>query len=208
MFKLLGVILLLNFLDVISGHGMMMDPVGRGSRWRVDGSDPKNYNDMENFCGGAGVQWNQNGGRCGFCGDSFSAPQPRDHELGGTFGQGVIVKTYSEGAAISVTARLTANHKGYFVFRICNLDNGPESDACFEHNHVMTEGGEVYTLPSYDSKDFVITLYLPRDLKCNHCVLQWTYITANSWGTCNDGSQAAGCGPQENFRTCSDITIR
>lgn len=29
----------------------------------------------------------------------------------------------------------------------------------------------------------------------------------NNWGQCPDGSGALGCGPQESFRGCSDITI-
>ena len=37
--------------------------------------------------------------------------------------------------------------------------------------------------------------------------LQWTYDTANSWGTCRNGTDAMGCGPQETFRACSDIKI-
>lgn len=34
------------------------------------------------------------GRQCGMCGDGFSNPTPRAHELGGRFGQGVIVKSY------------------------------------------------------------------------------------------------------------------
>lgn len=30
---------------------------------------------------------------------------------------------------------------------------------------------------------------------------------ANSWGFCGNGTGALGCGPQEHFRTCSDIRI-
>lgn len=36
-----------------------------------------------------------NGGRCGLCGDNFADATPRAHELGGRFGQGVIVKRFS-----------------------------------------------------------------------------------------------------------------
>ena len=31
---------------------------------------------------------------CGICGDPLCQPQPRDHETGGRFSPGVIVKTY------------------------------------------------------------------------------------------------------------------
>lgn len=39
----------------VFGHGMLMDPVGRGSRWRYDKTAPKNYDDNANFCGGGAV---------------------------------------------------------------------------------------------------------------------------------------------------------
>lgn len=169
-------LLLTLFVNEISGHGMMMDPVNRASRWRVDGSTPRDYNDMEGFCGGFNVQWGQNGGKCGLCGDNYADARPRSHELGGRFGQGVIVKTYRQGQAISVKIKLTANHKGYFYFRICNLDREAESDACFERYNVMTSAGLNWPLNSNESKDYDVQLQLPSNLSCNHCVLQWTYV--------------------------------
>lgn len=46
-------------------------------------------------------------------------------------------------------------------------------------------------------------------MTCTQCVLQWRYIAANSWGgPCPDGSrEGLGCGPQEQFRACSDVAI-
>lgn len=46
------VILVVLSLDLVAGHGMVMSPVARGSRWRLDTSAPINYNDNGNFCGG------------------------------------------------------------------------------------------------------------------------------------------------------------
>lgn len=204
----LTILVLVNLFNGISGHGMLMDPVNRGSRWRVDGSEPRNYDDNSNYCGGAFVQHQTHGGRCGWCGDNWGDSTPRRHELGGQFGQGVIVKTYSRGSVISVTARLTQNHKGYFYFRVCSLDQGAENEGCFERYRAnMPNGAETYPLPSDESRDYTLSIQLPHDLSCNHCVLQWTYVAGNNWGVCPDGSQGAGCGPQEHFRTCSDIRI-
>lgn len=39
------------------GHGMVMDPVNRASRWRVDPSAPADYTDNEGFCGGYAVSF-------------------------------------------------------------------------------------------------------------------------------------------------------
>lgn len=49
---------------------------------------------------------------------------------------------------------------------------------------------------------------LPPGLTCSQCVLQWRYTAANNWGMCANGTGAVGCGPQEEFRACSDISIQ
>ena len=48
---------------------------------------------------------------------------------------------------------------------------------------------------------------LPKNLTCKQCVLRWHYRAGNNWGICPNGTGAMGCGNQETFRTCSDITI-
>lgn len=208
-FKLVAALLLLSLIDEISGHGYLWDPVNRASRWRTDRSAPINYNDNGMWCGGYGVQWGSNGGKCGLCGDNYADPTPRANEIGGTFGQGTITKSYKAGTVINVIVRLTANHKGYYYFRICNLDVERESEACFERYKVLTaSGASTYPLDSTAAKDYIVALQLPPNLSCNHCVLQWTYVAGNNWGYCDDGTGGRlGCGPQEHFRTCSDIQI-
>lgn len=175
--KIFLAVLLANLVDEISGHGMVMKPVNRASRWKVDGSNPKDYDDMQGFCGGFNVQWNQNSGKCGLCGDNFSDLRPRAHELGGKFGAGVIMESYKQGSTVPVTVKITANHKGYFYFQICNLDVEPESDACFERNKIPTTQGATWPLTSNESKEYIVDLKLPSNLYCNRCVLQWTYVT-------------------------------
>lgn len=49
---------------------------------------------------------------------------------------------------------------------------------------------------------------LPPGLTCSQCVLQWRYIAGNSWGICANGTGAVGCGDQEEFRGCADISIQ
>ena len=53
-FQLVGVLFLLE-LDLVQGHGRLMNPVSRSSRWRFNESAVANYNDNEGFCGGYGV---------------------------------------------------------------------------------------------------------------------------------------------------------
>ena len=38
-------------LDLVHGHGRMMDPPSRNAMWRFGYPNPVNYNDNEVFCG-------------------------------------------------------------------------------------------------------------------------------------------------------------
>ena len=66
----------------------------------------------------------------------FCLLQPRAHEHGGRYGQGVIVRTYKTNAAVEIGVELTANHQGYFEFRLCahNFGTTPETDDCFNRH--------------------------------------------------------------------------
>lgn len=203
-----SVAIVLAILGCVAAHGTVHDPVARQTRWRYDSQAPANFDDVGLWCGGFQTQWNQNGGRCGVCGDNFADRQPRAHELGGTFGQGVIVRNYQAGNVINVNVQVTANHRGHFVFELCNLDRSGETDACFEQNRLRLASGEDrFVLPHPNPDWFNVALRLPAGLRCQHCVLRWTYIVGNNWGQCADGSGALGCGPQEHFRSCSDIRV-
>merc|ERR1711872_1101739 len=59
------------YLNHVDGHGMITDPPARNAMWRYGYTNPVNYNDNELYCGGFSVQWNQNDGKCGVCGDNF-----------------------------------------------------------------------------------------------------------------------------------------
>lgn len=117
---------------------------------------------------------------------------------------------YQKGQKIDVVARLTTNHRGYFKFQICPLTNPKEleTEECFNRYPLKLENGsDRYVLQSHESKDYTMSLFLPNGLTCEHCVLRWEYVAANNWGICEDGSGKLGCGPQETFKTCSDISI-
>ena len=43
------------------------------------------------------VQYEQNGGKCGVCGDNYALEPPRPHEAGGEFANGVITRRYAPG---------------------------------------------------------------------------------------------------------------
>jgi hypothetical protein len=47
--------IVLNSFEPCYGHGYVLDPVARGSRWRFNTSALPNYDDNSLFCGGFNV---------------------------------------------------------------------------------------------------------------------------------------------------------
>ncbi|OXA54698.1 hypothetical protein Fcan01_10849 [Folsomia candida] len=186
----------------VSGHGRMMDPPNRSSLWRLaeyeSYNPPINYDDNQLFCGGFVLQYQHNGGKCGECGDPYNSTRPRDNEHGGLYGQGIITKTYRKGQEITISVEITATHMGYFEFRICNMDrnHGPENEACLNQNLLELSNG----IPNIPTRYPIPT----NGLGWHHVKAR---LPSNSWGECEDGSYAVGCGNQETFRGCSDIAI-
>lgn len=43
------------------------------------------------------MQWVQNQGECGVCGDAYHVAEPRPHEAGGEYAKGTIVRHYTVG---------------------------------------------------------------------------------------------------------------
>ncbi|XP_047475549.1 uncharacterized protein LOC125029613 isoform X1 [Penaeus chinensis] len=205
-----GLTLLYAAVGVI-GHGRLMYPPSRSSAWRLGFDTPENFNDNELFCGGFGIQYGQNDGKCGVCGDNWADPQPRDNEAGGLYGTGLITANFTKGQVITVEIDLTTSHIGHFEFRLC-VNNAPDkiiTDECLdEHLLQLADGsGPFFTVPDFNEAYFYIDMKLPDDVECFQCVLQWHYQTGNSWGDCGNGTSALGCGDQEVFRGCSDIGI-
>ncbi|XP_055551322.1 uncharacterized protein LOC129733826 isoform X2 [Wyeomyia smithii] len=199
--------------SVVLGHGRLMEPPARNAMWRFGFPNPVNYNDNELFCGGYAVQWEQNQGNCGVCGDAYNLRIPRPHEAGGEYGKGIISRRYFAGQEIDVEIELTANHMGRFELFLCP-NNNPYYEAtqeCFDRYPLFLTGtNEVrYTIPPEAGKKeiFRYRVKLPRFVTCTQCVLQWTYYTGNMWGRCDNGTEAVGCGKPETFRNCADISI-
>ena len=66
--------------------------------------------------------------------------QPRPNEAGGMFGNGIIVRKYEVNQVIKVRIELTANHMGYFEFRVCpnNALKKPASQMCLD-KHILKQ---------------------------------------------------------------------
>ena len=88
--------------SAIDAHGMLMVPPARTSAWREFGKNkfPEEYTDNQMFCGGINVQWKQNEGKCGICGEDWALPKL--WEKGGVNYRGTSVRNYTQGQTIDV----------------------------------------------------------------------------------------------------------
>ncbi|XP_076824802.1 uncharacterized protein LOC143470513 isoform X1 [Clavelina lepadiformis] len=209
-----------SFFANVDGHGRLLNPPSRASMFRFKLSDPHllpyrdiikaNYNDMGLNCGGRYTQI-QNKGKCGICGDPYNAVT-KPHEAGGKFALGIITRKYVAGDIINVTVEITAEHKGYFEFRLCPWNDVREAvtQECL-NKHILSyaNGNTKFYLPNDPAKArglHDLKLKLPDDVTCKQCLLQWRYRTGNSWGSEN-GRGGLGLGQQEEFYGCSDVAI-
>ena len=124
----------LALVNVIWGHGRLMDPPGRGTMWRFQTTNPllqgytfiPNYTDNGNNCGGLTHQVNQgtdnmlfpeSSGNCGVCGDAYDEAEPRRHEDGGVYGKKIVSAVYAPGQTIKTKG---TDHIKIIIYRIIN----------------------------------------------------------------------------------------
>ncbi|XP_005092248.1 uncharacterized protein LOC101851710 [Aplysia californica] len=192
----------------VRGHGRLIEPPSRSSMWRYRFDNPVNYDDNQLYCGGYDHQWRVNQGRCGVCGDPYDGP--RENEAGGTFANGIIVRQYQEGDIINVKVQLTKSHLGWFEFRLCpnNNVNRAVTQECLDSNLLESPNGFTrYNVRSWDAMVHSLKVRLPRGVTCTQCVLQWKYNAGNNVDCDSNGNCCKGCGPQEQFYGCADVSI-
>lgn len=116
--------------------------------------------------------------------------QPRVHETGGMYGNGVIVRRYRTGSVIPVRVELTANHHGYFEFRTCAMTyrDREVTQECLDQHLLRAENGSTRYYPGPGNRVFEGYYKLPEGLTCAQCVFQWRYIAGNNWGDCGNGT--------------------
>ncbi|KAK7476987.1 hypothetical protein BaRGS_00031763, partial [Batillaria attramentaria] len=208
---LVTVVVMLMMFGRTSGHGRLVEPPSRSSMWRFGFKTPVNDDDNGLNCGGSGVQYSRNQGKCGVCGDPWNEPVPRENEAGGRYGNGIITRTYTPGQVMDVRVDITANHKGWFEFRLCphNDPSTPITQQCLDQYLLQMADGSGTRYQLGGQTGYVdLKLKLPAGLTCSQCVLQWKYHGGNNWGFDRDtGRSCLGCGDQEEFYGCSDIAI-
>lgn len=127
-------------------------------------------------------QFERHRGQCGVCGDPWQGP--REHEAGGKYARGLVAKQYKTGAFINVTVELTSNHKGYFEFRLCPVNDPHKkaTHACLDKHLLNIVGhGTRYFITRGGANVYIeMIVMLPPKLKCSQCVLQWKWVAGTS----------------------------
>jgi len=185
MIKALTILAVVMKLQKVWGHGRLLEPPSRASMWRMGFKTPKNFDDDQSYCGGLGVQWGENDGRCGICGDAWN-DFPREHEApGGKFATGTIVRRYKAGSWIPVVLDITTNHGGYFQFKLCpnNDIRKDPNQQCFNQFKlkIKSKRGSIMELNPDAIGRMKVLVKLPDTVSCDQCILQWTWIAANNW---------------------------
>mmetsp|Transcript_49381 Transcript_49381/g.112068 ORF Transcript_49381/g.112068 Transcript_49381/m.112068 type:complete len:377 (+) Transcript_49381:720-1850(+) len=208
-----------SILHLALGHGLMFNPPTRPWVAHQTGGD---------YCAHCMNQ----GGTCG-------ASQTGQTDYNQPMAQYPTQAVFAPGDTVPVEVLITAHHRGHFEFRLCDAEDvagGVEAattQACLDLHPLVTlpdpdyqevfdpnHPDRVYLPPScaleqYSTSTGVsgrlvqASVVLPPEVQCEHCVLQWHYVTANS---CNpEGYRDAtfpedDCGGwwQESLSDCSD----
>ncbi|KAL4216731.1 hypothetical protein ACF0H5_024454 [Mactra antiquata] len=206
----LVMLLFLVTIDDVTGHGGMLEPPMRSIAWRYGFDTPINYDWMSLYCGGL-HEFTRHGGKCGVCGDPYNGPY--ENARGGVYDTGIIVRHYPANLReIEVKVEITAHHKGYFRFKICANNENEVTQECLDRNPLRiresdTQGDPYRFYPPREPKLNELHVELPPGMICDRCVLQWTYTAGNNAGTSSTGESCMGCGIQETFVNCADISI-
>jgi len=206
----IAITLLVNIYE-IDGHAALYEPPSRNSAFRFGFNTPSDYNDMSHNCGSYLATPPKSGEKyCSVCGDAASECPS------GTYCKKVIVRNYKAGQSVDVTINFAGNHGGVIQFRVCPVtnDNQEVTWDCLEKYPLAIQeagGKTIWQEPWSDSDkhdgDVKLHVTLPSGLKCSRCVFQWHWTGANYYGTCANGTTGMGCGPQQTYIACADVSI-
>ena len=138
------------FSSFVVGQGRLLEPPSRASMWRSVLSvlnmslsssscrkgffSPVDYHDDQTGCEVASNSSNSK--ECGVCGDRLDLPTPRPHEIGGQFGGGSVVRTYSQGDLLPLVIQFTEERTFIITVRICPVIG--EEDKLKSLNNLLT----------------------------------------------------------------------
>ncbi|XP_048247979.1 nuclear pore complex protein Nup98-Nup96-like [Haliotis rufescens] len=207
------IFVLVSFIDVSNGNGLLKDPPMRSTLWRMGYDAPINYNDHTLNCGGFYRQHESNDGKCGVCGDPWDGQ--RENEAGGKFAKEIIVtRHYTSGSDVTMVVEMLAPRGGYFELRLCSVADStlPVTQECLNQHPLEIVNGVGRRYPVEGEKEehhgkYELIVRLPAEVTCTHCVIQWKYHAGNEWGHNSDGRMCRGCGPQFEMYNCADVAI-
>ncbi len=84
------------------------------------------------------------------------------------------MRSYKPGELITVGVEVTANHLGYFEFRLCNVDNmnGDATQDCLDKTILKDAYGNTQIQIGSYTGHMTLQLQLPKGFTCQHCVFQ------------------------------------
>lgn len=106
----------------------------------------------------------------------------------------IIQACYAPGDEIELKTKLTVGHDGHFEYKVCPLveAGGVASQDCFDRHKLEFVSDELYNMPKHDEyterayipwgvDTFKHRYRLPEDVEGDNVLIQWTYVTANTW---------------------------
>ena len=117
----------------------------------------------------------------------------------------VVQECYEEGAIIDINSVLTAHHMGHFEVKACAISSGEvATQECFDGNPLVFVSDELYGAPPHSlypgrayiprtdypgglaratNGDYLFhhRFKLPTGIRGDLILIQWYYVTANSW---------------------------
>ena len=100
-------------------------------------------------------------------------------------------------SVIKVRVEITANHLGYFEFRLCQLARpaAKATKACFDKHVLRLADGSGTQYKLGTRKGIIaVKLRLPRGVRCKRCVIQWKYHAGQCCGPAADLGPGGGRG--------------
>ncbi len=82
---------------------------------------------------------------------------------------------------VQLQVNLTASHYGHFEFRLCadkkSVDELVTKECLDKHLLQFEDGTTEFPILDVTTQFYYPRVQLPRDVNCEFCVMQWTYVT-------------------------------
>jgi len=163
--------------------------------------------------------------RHGLCGNGSPLGGHKQTYMGSKYTKGSSEGNYKPGEVIDIEVVITAHHMGWMEFSLCDkstLDdpNGPITQGCLNKIRLERAPGDpsispidpahkdrFYLVPKcYNEgggEQLMKMQYILPNIECEHCVLQWYWVTANTCVGPGYGDGIKELFPNDYSGTCS-----